>query len=196
MNRRNVGIFFIFLGVVVILLIIYFLFFFKNKKQEVVETKTPVTNVATTSIVVEPPKTFDLKPATKEELNEEGVLRLATSFAERFGSYSNHSNFQNMTDLKLFMTERMRKWSEQYVKELALKQTGAAEYFGVTSKTITKKMISFDDAGGKAKALIQMQRREVGAKASASSFGQAIEINLVKEGGTWKVDEARWQNKQ
>ncbi|NTU98535.1 hypothetical protein HGA64_00800 [Candidatus Falkowbacteria bacterium] len=196
MNRRYIGILFIVLGLLAILLIIYFLFFFKNKKQEPAAPAAATKTVATSSIVVEPPKVFNLKPATQEELNEEGVLRLATSFAERFGSYSNHSNFQNMTDLELFMTERMKNWSIQYVKELKLKQTGAVNYFGITSKAITKKMTTFDNAGGKAKAVIQLQRREVGSGAAAASYGQSLEINLIKEGNAWKVDEARWGNKQ
>jgi hypothetical protein len=198
MDRRFVGFFFIGLGIIILILIIYFLFFFKNNKQQPANEQQPIaTSTQPVKTVVEPPKILEVKPATKEELDQEGIKRLASSFAERFGSYSNHSNFQNMEDLKLFMTDKMKAWSEDFVKTQALKQAGTTEYYGITTKAITKKMLEYDEAKGIAKVLIQAQRREtVGQSGEAASFGQSIEITLVKEGGTWKVDQAYWKDRQ
>jgi hypothetical protein len=198
MDRRFVGFFFIGLGIIILILIIYFLFFFKFNKpaQETPKTAT-TTQEQPAKTVVEPPKILETKPVTKDDLNQEGVTRLAASFAERFGSYSNHSNFQNMDDLKLFMTDKMKAWSEDYVKTQTIKQAGKTEYYGITTNAITKKMLEYDDAKGTAKVLIQAQRREtIGQAGEPSSFGQAIEVTLLKQGGTWKVDQAYWKDRQ
>ena len=198
MDRRFVGFFFIGLGVIILILIIYFLFFFKFNKPQQADVQPPAaTSTLPVRTVVEPPKILETKPATREELDQEGIKRLAASFAERFGSYSNHSNFQNMEDLKLFMTDKMKAWSEDFVKTQALKQAGKTEYYGITTKAITKKMAEYDEGKGTARVLIQTQRREtIGQNGEASSFGQSIEITLLKQGGTWKVDQAYWKDRQ
>ncbi len=196
MDRRFVGFFFIGLGVIILILIIYFLFFFKFNKPQDVPKQQGATSTPAVKTVVEPPKILEVKPVTKEELDQEGVKRLAASFAERFGSYSSHSNFQNMEDLKLFMTDKMKTWSEDFVKTQALKQAGNTEYYGITTKAVTKKMVDFDESKGTAKVLIQTQRREtVGSAGNPVSFGQSIEVSLLKQGGTWKVDQAYWKDR-
>ncbi|NTW22305.1 hypothetical protein HGA34_02020 [Candidatus Falkowbacteria bacterium] len=198
MDRRFIGFFFIGLGVIILILIIYFLFFFKfNKPAAETPKPEPAKEQPVVKTVVEPPKIIDARPVTKAELDQEGIKRLAASFAERFGSYSSHSNFQNMDDLKLFMTDKMKAWSEDFVKTQALKQAGKTDYYGITTKAITKKMVEFDEAKGVAKVSIQSQRREtIGQAGAPVSFGQAIEITLLKQGGTWKVDQAYWKDRQ
>lgn len=193
MERRYIGLFFIGLGIVLLLLIIYFLFFFKFGQESAAPTAT--STAATSSRVIEPPKILEAKPATKEEMDQEAIMRLAASFAERFGSYSNHANFQNMEDLKLFMTDRMQAWSDNFVKTNLSKQSGQAEYYGITSQAVTKKMLAYDEGKGTAKVLVQTQRRETAGQAEPVSFGQGIEIDLVKSGGTWLVDQAYWQKR-
>jgi len=196
MDRRFVGFFFIGLGIIILILIIYFLFFFKFNKAVPEAPKPVVTEKPIVKTVVEPPKILEVKQATKEDLDQEAVKRLAASFAERFGSYSNHSNFQNMEDLKLFMTDKMKAWSSDFVKTQTLKQAGKTEYYGITTQAVTKKMLEYNDAAGTAKVLIQAQRREmVGQSIEPNSFAQAIEVTLLKQNGSWKVDQAYWKNR-
>lgn len=43
------------------------------------------------------------------------------SFAERFGSFSNQSNYGNFTDLSIMMTEAMNNWAKKMLKICGLK---------------------------------------------------------------------------
>src|SRR3989338_3421724 len=64
------------------------------------------------------------------------LLDISRSFAERFGSFSNQSNFENVEGLKPFMTPAMRKWADTFVRDAAAKADPGAPYYGITTRTL------------------------------------------------------------
>ena len=128
---------------------------------------------------------------------KDDIRRMSASFAERFGTYSNQSNFANVLDLKIFMTRRMQEWADSYVAENRAIPQSADIYYGITTRSVGEEILEFDDDLGIAKVAAQTRRQEARGSRSnvADIFVQKIEIVLKKEAGSWKVDQAFWEDK-
>ena len=120
--------------------------------------------------------------------------RIAASFSERFGSYSNQSSYSNIDDLSIFVTENMVTWSKNYISQLKKQNTNNSIYFGISTKSIVTELKSFDEDAGTAEILVKTQRVEsTGTINNSKNFYQDILIDFVKQSGSWKVDKAYWQ---
>lgn len=130
-------------------------------------------------------------PASEEETSKSNVLRLASDFAEKFGSYSNQSDFQNIADLFPFMTTSMQSWAENYA-ETQRASISDGVYVGVTTKSLSRKFLSFNE--NSAEILVSTQRREsTGAMVNETVAYRDMELKMVKEGDNWKVDGVWWK---
>ncbi|MFH1610282.1 MAG: hypothetical protein ABIA91_00115, partial [Patescibacteria group bacterium] len=77
-----------------------------------------------------------------EEEKEKGFLtKTASAFAERFGSYSNQSNYENLTDLKYFMTTKMKRWVDDKVAAKDYSKSNDI-YYGMTTRTMKSEIKS------------------------------------------------------
>lgn len=209
MNRKLIGILIITSGLIMLVGIVYVIFFHDFSPEEP-ERQEEVPEISITppiqeefiqeEIPTQPAKqeitTPKEKPITQRAVSQKDLERIAASFAERFGSYSNQSNFRNLTDLKIYMSARMKSWVDNYVKTARAKGSTTDIYYGITTKAMTQEVKSFDDDLGEAEILVKTQRREaIGTTANASTFYQDILVNFIKEKGMWKVDNAYWQDK-
>lgn len=132
------------------------------------------------------PPTLTEIPATQSTL-----LAIATSFAERFGSFSSESNFENLSDLKVLMTNKMKSWTENFI---AQNQGQPVEFYGITTRALNAEIITLAADETQAQILVTTQREETKSGAARSGvYYQKILLNLVQEGGSWKVDGATWQ---
>lgn len=206
-NRKKIGILIIVIALI-ILVIIVILFLNKNKSDEVNLNQTPIiatsTNLEAAADVVMPTTTpsdrplnhqeYDISKEAAHQLNDNDAAKLATSFAERLGSFSNQSNYGNVTDLKIFMTENMRDWADKYVAELKA-QDYSGEYYGITTKTLTTEVKSYDEKAGTSEILVVTERQEGRADSLSEPFRQNMTVKLVEKNGEWLVDSAYWENK-
>ena len=141
----------------------------------------------------------DLKAINGEEpeINAEeevDVLLVAEAFAERFGSYSNQSDYQNLDDLEIFMTESMNTWVESYKEDLKKQNPDINIYYAVETKAISNQVRVLDEEKGEAELLIKTQRQEFENDiTNPAIFYQDILLKLVKADGQWKVQGAYWQ---
>ena len=128
---------------------------------------------------------------------KDDIKRMASSFAERFGTYSNQSDFSNILDLKIFMTREMQRWADSYVMDNRSIPQSADIYYGITTRSVAGELIEFDDELGSAKVVVSTRRQEARADRSNVSdiFNQQIEVELKKENGAWKIDQAFWKNR-
>lgn len=210
MNKKIVGLLIIFSGLIILIAFAYFSFFYKNTPEPVV---TQEQNNPGPSKQINADQSKDFAPGasegektvisakpqvslTKEEMTQEDLKRMAGSFAERFGSYSNQSDYGNIRDLKLFMSSNMKEWADKYIQESIAKNTNSDIYYGITTKAVSKTVQLFDEDGGRSEVLVKTQRREsTGSTANAVNFYQNIIVSFVKEKSVWKVDSAYWQGK-
>ena len=116
----------------------------------------------------------------------------ARSFVERYGSYSNQSNFENMEDLYPFMTDRMKTATAAFVKSQRDKGAGGASYQGTTTHALSARTL--EEGSERAVLSIASQRQESNAEMpSGRVYYQTIELVLIKDGASWRVDEANWK---
>ncbi len=193
-------------GLLIITVVLWF--FFLNKQGGQLTTQTNQTNNQTTVLTnqqssnLSPTKTSSnislsdkiTITVSPEEQIKNTLTRMAASFTERFGSYSNQSNYTNFEDLYDFMTEEMKSWAEKMVSDLRSRAKNSDIYFGITTKALSSKMTQFDAKADQAEVLVKSQRREAsGSTANARIYYQDMVIKFVKKDGIWKVAGAFWQ---
>lgn len=121
------------------------------------------------------------------------IISLVLPFVERFGSYSNQGNFENLSDLLPFMGSSMKKWAQKQISEQANKPFQEL-YRGVTTKALSYTMKDYKPEQGRAEILIATQRKElIGSTVNARVYNQDVVVKLVKDDGAWVVDSAYWQ---
>lgn len=223
MSKKIIGIIIIFSGLVLLTGVVYLLFFrqsywpswlgfLKGKENAIVRvnnnlipnlgstTTSPTSSREVKKIIFTETKTEDkteITKATKSEFSRQDLLRLAASFAERFGTYSNQSNFSNILGLKIFMSRRMKVWVNSYIREHQQTQMDNSIYYSITTKAVSQEFKDYDDDLGRSVVLVKTRRREASGSVSnvSDTFSQNILINFIKENGAWKVDSANWLDK-
>ena len=124
------------------------------------------------------------------------MARLASAFAERFGSFSNQSDYGNIRDLEIFMTAKLKAWADNYITEARARANQTAIYYGIVTKAISTEVKQFDADTGQAEILVRTQRREsAGVSGNSSTFYQDISLKYAREQGVWRVDGVNWQNR-
>ncbi len=220
MNRKITEALIILTGLVLIISIIYIVFinpqFFNNfkdkfKKENNIDNNSNNNNPVETEEGKKIKKVINFKDNQNQNIEEEksitkpvkkfgkdDLMRLAFSFSERFGSFSSQSNFGNIIDLKIFMSLRMQKWSDDFIEKQRKNSSASGIYYSITTKAISKELIEMNDDIKKASVLIKTRRIEsIGLDNNSSdTFSQDIVINFVKEKGVWKVDSAIWEERQ
>lgn len=195
----------IFFGLVIIFGLVWYFFFNQGQEAQVNDilnqptsnnqASLPANNEVTGNNVNVSNPIGTTPAVSSAEKTKDTLSKMAGSFTERFGSYSNQSNYTNFEDLYDFMTSDMRSWAQNMVAELRDKNTATADlYYGLTTKSLSSKVTSFDEASGQAEVLVKTQRREAtGTTSNARIYYQDMIIKMVNENGIWKVDGAFWQ---
>jgi hypothetical protein len=203
MNKRIWGVIIIILGLALIAGIVYVIFFYKFSSPPEQITESPAVQQAeplAQPIIKEPVEqqtaVQPVSPLKKAEVKQEDLARIAAAFAERFGSYSNQSDYGNIRDLQIFMTAKMKDWAENYIEDARARKTNTVIYYGIITKSISSEVKQFDQDIGQAEVLVRTQRREsAGVSSNSSTFYQDIIIKYLREKGVWRIDGVGWQSK-
>ena len=188
MNPRLKKIIAILIIAIVLLLLLWLLLF--REKPEV----TPDVTVPTDQEVIIPsePSKADLKfgEEIKERSQTADVVALSKTFVERYGSYSNESNFENLRDVMPIMTTAFAAETQTLIDSLS----ASSSYYGVTSRVLTVNVETRDDVAGIASISVTTQRQEaVDSPKNVEVKYQDILLEMRLVGGEWKVSSARWQ---
>lgn len=205
MTRRRKIIIAVIIVILILLAILLLLQQPQTPPQQQAQTAAPVTNTelspsrllnTSVSANVAPASVNSTVPATTPApvAEESNVIRLAAAFAERYGSFSNQTSYENLLELKPLMTATFAASTDAYVQAQRAKNASTAEYFGVTTRAINTMVASFDDGGGNARLVVKGQRREISPKnPDGRVYYQDIAIEFLKQSGQWKVNTAQWQ---
>jgi hypothetical protein len=180
--KRNLIALLIFL---IILLIFAFVFLMRKPAPE-----PPVID----PVVIEEPepteKEKEVMQAVEERTGEVSITNLSKTFAERYGSYSNESDFANIKDVLVLMTDAFVEQTEAFMQEAR----AGSEYYGVTTRVISMEVVEQNDEEGFATIQVTTQREEAsGSPQNSSIFYQDLIIELVHVEGEWKISNASWQ---
>lgn len=119
------------------------------------------------------------------------ILALGRSFTERYGSFSNQNEFENLNRLLTYMTPRLQQSTQEFMASQALKQSSKDPYYGVTTDVVTITIQSQEDK--RAVVLVDTRRRESREGQNTTVYSQSAKMVLVKQQGEWLVDKFEWQ---
>ncbi len=191
MPRRNKIILIIAIIILLILAILLFWFRFRTESVPgtvVVVSEEPVVAQEETEIPVPGVGEAPIKP--ERTVGEGSVETLAKTFAERYGSYSNESEFQNLRDLETLMTPQFAAKTEGMIASTEVSDM----YYGVTTRVVSMNITAFDEEAGVAEVSVLTQREEaIGSPLNTDVKYQTLVLEMALEGGAWLVDDAVWE---
>ena len=183
------------IAIVIILLLVFLLYWFlwrgKSVNREDVQSPPPPIAIVPQN---KPAGNVPPVPIKEAEKTKADLSRLATAFAERFGSYSNQGEYVNVLDLKPIMTGTMQKWVDDYVAESKVAVIDISVYSGIMTKAVSVKITAINEKGGTATVVVNTQREEAGEKISENKkiYYQNLELEFQKISEEWKVNKATW----
>jgi len=138
------------------------------------------------------PEKFDNPLVVREETTPGRTAgqQMAELFAERYGSYSNQGDYQNLRDLLPVMTPRYRAQTEAFLA--SADGTPGQPYEGVTSVKVSTDVRSMD-ADSAVIAVTLQQSKATGAAAPTTGY-RTLRMELMLIGTDWRVDAAAWEN--
>ncbi|MFA5318583.1 MAG: hypothetical protein WC323_03880 [Patescibacteria group bacterium] len=200
MSKRNklISILIVIIALIILIGLIFFMFLApapesNNESRENQQTGLPETNK------VQPEEIKTVEPTVQRVMPKTGVTendlkRIASSFVERYGTYSNQAGYSNINDLEIFMSRSMKEWAGDYIKQALANSGNTGMYYGITTKVVVSEAISFKADLGRAEFRIKTQRQEsIGTGSNIRKFQQDAIVKMVKEGGLWKVDRVVWE---
>jgi len=131
-----------------------------------------------------------LIPAEPEVQGSTAGQQMAELFAERYGSYSNQGDYQNLRDLLPVMTDRYRASTEAFLE--TTETAPGQPYEGVTSVKISTDVRSIDEDSAVIAVTLQ-QERASGAAAPTIGY-RTLRMELMLVGAEWRVDAAQWED--
>ena len=117
------------------------------------------------------------------------INSLSKTFVERYGSYSNEANFENLKDVISMMAPEFAEYTQNIIDT----SKSPDEYYGITTRVITVNVEELDEVVGSAVVVLNTQREESKVSVSNRSvWYQKIRIEFLKMSGVWKVVSASW----
>jgi hypothetical protein len=169
-------------------MVLWLVSLFLPKAKPVIETPIPQTTTTQESIQT-PLVNEQLKEEQEERVQTSSMTTTAKLFVERYGSYSNEANFQNIRDVIPLMSVA---FADATTADLATK-TPPTGFYGVTTRVISVKVVSQNETEGTAELLLSTQRtEEKGSAQNTTTKYQDVQLMIVTETGVWKVDSVTW----
>ena len=129
---------------------------------------------------------------TKEASTQSVLEALAKTFAEKFGSFSNQANYENLISAKFYMTEDMKQWTDAYIAENKKKEI--TEFYGVTARALKAEIISLNQEETQAQIAVTVQREEEGGESLLKNITyQRLVLDFMRIDKEWKVNSASWK---
>lgn len=194
MTKRGKAIFIIVIGLVVILLLI--LLFIRSEKSAAPASlseieKTPVEKAAADGKAVE--VKFD--PPTPAEQAASSIKAFATTFTERFGTFSSQADYINLAELQPLMTASLSKWiNETYIPKLKKEHDPDGYYYQIKTIAPVANILAQSDSAVTVR--VSAQRAELIQDQPETQFIQDLVLELKKFDNNWLVDGAYWQPKK
>lgn len=165
----------------------------KNTPQEInnIQPEQVENNTATeTPVIVLRNNNGGLAPLSDEEKEKAQLKKLVSAFIERYGSYSNQTDFENLVDLMSFMSRDLKIWAENLIASKKVNARYQTPYYGVTTKVLKTEIVDFNESIVKIK--VSTQKNEMfGTDYNSKVSYEDLTVSLIQEEGVWKVDEVK-----
>ncbi len=129
---------------------------------------------------------------TKEA--EDELRNFVRNFVERFGTYSNMTDFSSVLSLKSDMVKESQGFVDDYVKDIKRKYPYRSGYYGVTTLAPSVNPINFTLLADRVEVEVSTRRQVTSDSDSDSSvYTQKVEVVAVKQGDEWKIKSIYWK---
>jgi len=129
---------------------------------------------------------------TKEA--EDELRNFVRNFVERFGTYSNMTDFSSVLSLKSDMVKESQGFVDDYVEDIKRKYPYRSGYYGVTTIAPSVNPINFTLLADRVEVEVSTRRQVTSDSDSESSvYTQKVEIVAVKQGDEWKIKSIYWK---
>lgn len=141
-----------------------------------------------------PEVTTPEKPTTEAPVTVDPIIKLkndliiqARAFIERYGSWSNQSNFENFEDLSPYMTDKLKAETQKLINQYRVSGIEHPEYYGLTTNVISLNLEDFAaDERAEFSASVQQQETTNG---TTKILYKTVKLVFLKEGIGWKADQ-------
>lgn len=163
-----------------------------NAKPVNNNTNTSISNGNTNTVVIDNTNSAGNPSETTEEAVRQALESTSTIFAERYGSFSNENDFENITSLYGYMTNAMKNREEAEISKASSADQG--EFYGVSTSVVTLDVEEIDVNKGTAKVSAYCQRsEEKGDQPPVQRvFHQTLTFNYKVQDSDWLVDSVGW----
>lgn len=176
----------------VILLLLLWLWLALRSSTEPSPEPTEIVTEEQAAIIEEKAPSLTEELLAKEQVTRSdsaGATTVSKLFVERYGSYSNEAQFQNLIDVLPLMTEAFADETREFIASSKSPET----FYGVTTQVLTVNVEAMDETTGVATIRMQTQREIAqGSTQNTSVSYQEIRLELEKKAGVWKVASASW----
>lgn len=194
MTRRNKFIAIIVVGLLVILAIVL-VFVMQERGDDPVIDDSETAPVATIDVPEEKKEIIKKEALSEDEKMASAIKPVAIAFVERFGTFTNHSDFISIQDLSPIMTETMTSWVETvYIPQLTKSHDPKGFFYRVTA-TAPVVLINEETESG-ARVTVTAERTEKKGDSEQVTFLQDIELELVKINEEWLINGAFWSERR
>lgn len=138
------------------------------------------------------PTRIELVPLTPEEEAEQTIEKTVARFVERWGTYSNQTNFSNIRSLDSLMTQSMENSIETYISSIQREHPYQEGYYGVTTKVVSVKVEEFSLESTDLTVIVGTRRDETRLDGTTDTFNQHAEVQITQGSGTWLVSSLVW----
>jgi len=118
---------------------------------------------------------------------KDALATLARTFIERYGTWSNQSDFENFTDLYPYMTDELKIATQDFVLRQRTALTANSLYYGLTTRFLSWDLTNIiTDASADLFANVQQQETKDG---QTTILSKKATLKFIKQGADWKVSQ-------
>lgn len=181
-------------GFVVIILIVVF-FLINEREITPPEQESETTPVATIDVPDEKKEIIKKTEISPEIKMASAIKPVAIAFVERFGTFTNHSNFLSIQELEPIMTETMTTWVQTvYISKLKEEHDPTGFFYRITAEAPV--VLITDETAATATAKVTAKRIESIGDAEPVEFLQDIQLEMIKVNEEWLVNGAFWEERR
>lgn len=170
--------------------------YWQSQQNNTITTNTPIGVAVDDSVdninlpILEDPSLGDSDVGQNIVPEDTGLVTNVYYFVERFGTYSNITDFQNIEDIKYIMSSDFYDQIIVKRKNLSFEDTSTLEYEAYDAKVT--KVEWLDNTDIRATAKVTTRRHRI-TENENEPYSQDIIVRLSKIGDNWLVVEAIWQ---
>lgn len=122
---------------------------------------------------------------TEKELQQSAAKTVADAFVERYGSYSNENEYENVKAVQELVTDSLWLSISKNIKN----KQNTQQFYGISTRVLS---ISFDSwATTSAKLTLGTLRKE-SKNGNTTEFDQDVVVNMIKS-NTWLVEKVEFK---